>query len=96
MKKISIKYIYESEIEKCFIKCLDCVDNKLNLNDRRLQFKFIFSKEHCKLFNNNNIESDNIDWSSYDGNVIFYYRFFKEITYTKNHFYINKIFGILT
>jgi len=89
---------YENEIEKCFFDSLKEVNMELDLNIRRIHHTSIFSKKHMDIFNryNDEIESDNVEWNKYDGNVIMFYRPFRKIEYTKKHFYVKDMFGILT
>lgn len=89
---------YENEIIKCFSDSLNEVNMNLDLNIRRIHHTSIFNVKHRNVFNNynNEIESDNIEWNTYDGNVILFYRPFRKIEYTKKTFYVKNMFGILT
>lgn len=88
---------YEYEIIKCFYDCLREVNMNLDLNIKRVHFSSIFQVKHRKIFDNyNEIESDDVVWNSFDGNVILLYRPFRKIEYTHKIFYIQDMFGVLT
>lgn len=88
---------FEIDIMDCFLQTISLVDEDYDIEKRKLQFSFYLSDKNRELSSiyREEIESFNIDWSSYDGNVFLYYRPFLKTTYTEVHFFVKEILDIL-